>query len=180
MMNQQMAKLAEALTRLDKAKAPLTVDLGTPEPGGSRNLGDGLLLSPTAGAQGPLSTPRPQDPGTAATTLGVEAARMRGRPPDEHLGDGRMVTPKMNFPKFNGTFPRLWRDNCIDYFQACNITPAMWLTTARMNLEGNAAHWFQAYKLRNEVLSWQQFITAVEAKFGVDDHRHSSCRHCLR
>ena len=47
----------------------------------------------------------------------------------------------------------------------------MWLTTARMNLEGNAAHWFQAYKLRNEVVSWQQFITAIEAKFGSDDHR---------
>ena len=55
LMNQQMAKLAETLTRLDKAKAPLTVDLGTPEPGAQRGLGDGLLLSPTAGAQGPLS-----------------------------------------------------------------------------------------------------------------------------
>ena len=69
LMNQQMAKLAEALTRLDKAKAPLTVDLGTPEPGGKRTMGDGILLSPTAGAQGPMSpsaalsgsssTPRP-------------------------------------------------------------------------------------------------------------------------
>jgi hypothetical protein len=46
----------------------------------------------------------------------------------------------------------------------------MWLTAAMLHLEGDAAHWFQAYKLKHVVQGWPDFITAVEAKFGVHDY----------
>jgi hypothetical protein len=111
---------------------------------------------------GSSSTTRPPDPGGAVG--GGDA----GRAGDGHNGK---IPIKMNFPKFDGEFPRIWRDKCLDYFWVCNIHPTMWLTAATMHLEGNAAHWFQAYKLKHVVQGWPNFITAVEAKFGVHDHR---------
>jgi hypothetical protein len=47
----------------------------------------------------------------------------------------------------------------------------MWLTAVTLHLEGDAAHWFQSYKLKHTVQGWPNFITAVEAKFGVHDYR---------
>uniref|UniRef100_A0ACD6ATY1 Uncharacterized protein n=1 Tax=Avena sativa TaxID=4498 RepID=A0ACD6ATY1_AVESA len=88
----------------------------------------------------------------------------------DNTGGGR-IPIKMSFPRFDGEFPRIWRDKCLDYFRVCNIHPTMWLTAATMHLEGNAAHWFQAYKLKHTVHGWPEFITAVEAKFGVHDYR---------
>jgi hypothetical protein len=61
------------------------------------------------------------------------------------------VPLKMNFPKFDGQFPHIWRDKCQDYFRIYNIHPTMWLMAATLNLEGDAAHWFQAYKLKHIV-----------------------------
>jgi hypothetical protein len=88
------------------------------------------------------------------------------------MGGGRLTAIKVMFPRFNGEHPRIWRDQCLDYFRVCNVHPTMWLTAATMHLEGNAAHWFQAYKFKHEVVGWPDFITAVEAKFGVADHRN--------
>lgn len=83
----------------------------------------------------------------------------------------RSQMPKMNFPRFSGEHPRIWRDQCLDYFRVFNISPMLWLTTATLHLDGNAAVWLQAYKQRHELSGWPQFITAVEAEFGGDDQR---------
>jgi hypothetical protein len=98
----------------------------------------------------------------------VGAGRGRQR---EELGSGRNNNFKTSFPKFDGLYPRIWRDKCLDYFKVFNTALAMWLTAATLHLEGNATHWYQAYKLQHEVNNWTQFINTVEAKFGVDDHR---------
>jgi hypothetical protein len=34
----------------------------------------------------------------------------------------------------------------------------MWLTAATLHLEGDAAHWFQSYKLKHAVQGWPDFI----------------------
>jgi hypothetical protein len=47
----------------------------------------------------------------------------------------------------------------------------MWLTAATLHFEGEAVHWFQVYKLKHTVQGWPEFITVVEAKFGVHDYR---------
>jgi hypothetical protein len=49
----------------------------------------------------------------------------------------------------------------------------LWLTTATLHLDGNAAIWLQSYKLRHELSGCPQFITAVEAEFGGGDRRKS-------
>jgi hypothetical protein len=86
---------------------------------------------------------------------------------------GRSHMPKMSFPRFSGEHPRVWRDQCLDYFRVFNITPSLWYTTASLHLEGNAAIWLQSYKQRHTIRGWPQFITAVESEFGADDQRKS-------
>jgi hypothetical protein len=147
--------------------------------GGCRGAPPGGTMHP-----GSSSSTRPPDQGSGQELQFIDWA---GRPP-KHDGQGPLSEPasggdhsrdqasgkvplKMNFPKFDGAFPRIWRDKCLDYFRVCNIHPTMWLTAATLHLEGNAAHWFQAYKLTHTVQGWPDFITAVEAQFGIDDYR---------
>jgi len=54
--------------------------------------------------------------------------------------------PKMQFPKFDGTDPKIWKDNYESYFDLYKLPEGMWVTAARIHLEGNAAKWYQAYK----------------------------------
>jgi hypothetical protein len=38
-------------------------------------------------------------------------------------------------------------------------------------MDGNAALWLKAYRLRHEISTWTELMIAVEEKFGADDHR---------
>lgn len=90
-----------------------------------------------------------------------------------HDGPGRPQMPKMPFPRFDGTHPRIWKDKCHDYFRFFNISAPLWLTTATLHMDGNAAIRLQAYRKRHELGTWPQFLLAVEAEFGADDQRKS-------
>jgi hypothetical protein len=84
---------------------------------------------------------------------------------------GRAPMPKMPFPRFDGVHPRVWRDKCHDYFRAFNISPTLWVTTATLHMDGNAAIWLQAFRQRHALGPWPTFIAAVESEFGADDQR---------
>jgi len=62
--------------------------------------------------------------------------------------------PKMQFPMFDGTSPKIWIDNCCNYFTIYNIIESLKVTAAVMHLEGNAAKWWQAYKQNHSVPTW--------------------------
>ncbi|CAM0957818.1 unnamed protein product [Alopecurus aequalis] len=95
-----------------------------------------------------------------------------GRPGSHHSeSSGRTPLPKMSVPRFDGEWPRIWKDQIMDYFCIFNINPALWLTTGTLHLDGQAAMWWQAYKLQHVVTTWPQFILAIEEQFGQDDHR---------
>lgn len=79
--------------------------------------------------------------------------------------------PKMHFPKFDGTSPKIWFDNCINYFTIYGIPKHLKVTAAVMHLEGNAAKWWQAYKQNHAVPTWKDFCVLVQDKFGADDFR---------
>lgn len=49
--------------------------------------------------------------------------------------------PKIHFPKFDGTNPKIWFDNCVNYFTIYSIPDELKVTTATMHLEGNASKW---------------------------------------
>uniref|UniRef100_A0ACD5TPE7 Uncharacterized protein n=1 Tax=Avena sativa TaxID=4498 RepID=A0ACD5TPE7_AVESA len=77
----------------------------------------------------------------------------------------------MSFPRFDGDQPRIWKDKCLDYFRLFNVHPSLWFVSATLHMDGNAALWLKAYRLRHEVNSWPVLMSAVEEKFGADDHR---------
>jgi hypothetical protein len=78
---------------------------------------------------------------------------------------------KMSFPRFDGENPRVWKDKCLDYFRLFNVNPSLWLVSSTLHMDGNAALWLKAYKLRHEIASWPALMTAVIEKFGADDYR---------
>jgi len=57
-------------------------------------------------------------------------------PPDRSSTKG--FAPKMNFPRFNGKNPRIWKDKCQDYFRLMNIPKSMWATAASLHMDDNA------------------------------------------
>jgi hypothetical protein len=77
----------------------------------------------------------------------------------------------MSFPRFNGDQPRIWKDKCLDYFRLFNVNPSLWLISCTLHMDGNAALWLKAYRLRHEISTWTELMIAVEEKFGADDHR---------
>jgi hypothetical protein len=138
-MAQHLAATVEAISRIGGYKPPSAAeeeDEG--EPG--RVAGKGILRPVAVGGQGAppggtflpgsSSSARPPDGGRGPYTLYLDLAcrpPWHGPPPahEQHPGGdhGRAadhssgkVPIKMNFPTFNGEFPRIWRDKCLDYF----------------------------------------------------------------
>lgn len=81
--------------------------------------------------------------------------------------------PKMQFPTFDGTNPKVWLDNCRNYFSIYSVPESVWVTAATMHLQDNAAKWYQAYKQTHTNVSLVAFSVAVEQKFGIDDYRNA-------
>jgi hypothetical protein len=57
----------------------------------------------------------------------------------------------MHFPLC--TQPKIWLDKCNNYFSIYSIPEALWVEVATMHLEGNAAKWWQTYKITYAVVS---------------------------
>jgi hypothetical protein len=92
--------------------------------------------------------------------------------PREGLVDGARAvntyhTRDNSFPRFDGTDPGLWRAQCLEYFDRFNINKCMWVIAATMHMDGKAKEWFEAYRLRQVVGDWPEFIDDVEAHFVV-------------
>lgn len=60
-----------------------------------------------------------------------------------------MPIPKMMFPRFEGFEPKIWLRKCVDYFTLFHVPEAVWVTSASLNMEGNASRWFEVYKLQH-------------------------------
>jgi hypothetical protein len=77
----------------------------------------------------------------------------------------------MSFPRINSDQPRIWKDKCLHYFRLFNVNPSLWLISCTLHMDGNAALWLKAYRLRHEISTSTALMIAVEEKFGADDHR---------
>lgn len=108
--------------------------------------------------------PPPVDPGKVPHTPQYSSSS------DEH-GSRRPWMPKMEFPKFDGEGVRIWLDNCEAYFQLYQIPESFKVMSASLHLHGNAAHWYQAYKLSDYCSSWSQFASAILQEFDLNMHR---------
>jgi hypothetical protein len=52
-------------------------------------------------------------------------------------------TPNMDFPKFDGVNPCLWKEQCEIYFEIYDVSDAMKPWFATLNFVGSAAIWLQ-------------------------------------
>lgn len=78
------------------------------------------------------------------------------------------MTLKMDFPKFDGENPRLWREQCELYFEIYAVSEPMKPRFASLNFTGSAATRLKTVQLRGRFQSWKQLHEAVCAHFDRD------------
>jgi hypothetical protein len=78
--------------------------------------------------------------------------------------------PNMNFPKFDGTNPKLWKHRCETYFDFYAIPVERWVRLAVMNFAGSATYWVQSMESRIREMNWESQCVALDTRFGRDQH----------
>ncbi|KAL3646227.1 hypothetical protein CASFOL_011407 [Castilleja foliolosa] len=76
----------------------------------------------------------------------------------------RMVPPRMEFPKFDGTDARGWIRRCQRYFSLNPLSDDTKIMLAGMNLEGMAEYWFLDH-VEGRNLSWSRFVDLFIYRF---------------
>jgi hypothetical protein len=79
--------------------------------------------------------------------------------------------PKMNFPTFDGTNPRLWKDKCESYFEIFGVSEALKPRFAALNFSGVAETWLQTVESRGRITSWEALHQAICAHFDRDQYQ---------
>lgn len=78
--------------------------------------------------------------------------------------------PKIDFLKFDGVNPRLWREQCEFYFDIYGVSDSMKTRFATLNFVGSAAIWLQTVQLRRRFQTWEEMHQAVFAHFDKDQY----------
>jgi hypothetical protein len=76
--------------------------------------------------------------------------------------------PKIDFPRFEGERPLVWREKAEKYFRMYNVPVEVWVSFATINFKGNAELWLQSYEAQHSIGSWAELCVAIEQKFGRD------------
>lgn len=121
----------------------------------------GMPPSPRLGAGPPLL----QQLGATAATPTAQLHQ----PQQFNHGDYFVKLPKHDFPRFDGSAPYLWLDRCRAYFDLHKVPPHSWVTTAMLYIDGQAAHWLQAFRQTHHGLTWDAFCAAITEEFGSDE-----------
>jgi len=79
--------------------------------------------------------------------------------------------PKLEFPKFDGDNPRLWRDHCNMHFEVFSVSSDLKTRFAALNVKGAAAAWLQTFERRGRVTDWDTFCSAVFKRFDKDQYQ---------
>jgi hypothetical protein len=86
-----------------------------------------------------------------------------------HLSNlGRL--PKLNFPTFDGSDPKLWLSRCIDYFELYEVERCRRIMVATMHFVPPASHWLPSVDSKLKTCSWLQFTSLLLDRFGRDQH----------
>lgn len=80
--------------------------------------------------------------------------------------------PQIDFPKFDGTNPKIWIKRCENFFDVCEIPMNHWVKFATMNFIGSAAFWMQSIEVNLKSFSWRDLCQAVVERFERDQHNH--------
>lgn len=84
---------------------------------------------------------------------------------DNHFNSRSPPFLKMDFPKFDGAFPRLWRDRCEMFFEVYSVPPMLKTRFAALNFKGVVATWLQTFERKGRITDWARLYELVLAKF---------------
>jgi hypothetical protein len=77
----------------------------------------------------------------------------------------------MEFPKFDGDNPRLWRDRCVLYFEVYGTHPMMRTRFTALNFQGSAATWLQTVERQGRITDWDRLCELVFNKYDRDQYQ---------
>jgi len=80
-------------------------------------------------------------------------------------GNAFKFLPRIEFPVFDGTNPRVWIKKCGRYFNLCKIPEAQQVDLASIHLKGRAEVWFTSYNAVKKNVDWDEFIVDVCGRF---------------
>jgi hypothetical protein len=80
--------------------------------------------------------------------------------------------PQLDFPKFDGTNPKLWIKQCGTYFDLYAIPVENWVKLATVNFAGPAAFWMQTVEINIRKCSWEYLCQLVVDRFDRDQFNH--------
>ncbi|XP_027150147.1 uncharacterized protein LOC113750359 [Coffea eugenioides] len=75
-------------------------------------------------------------------------------------------TPKVEFPKFDGSNPREWVRRCEKFFRLCRIPDSQHMDLVELHLDGKASIWYQGFKMDKGELRWDRFSQEFCSRFG--------------
>lgn len=78
---------------------------------------------------------------------------------------------KLEFPKFDGDNPRLWRDRCEIFFEVYSVGEQLKTRFAALNFSGAAASWLQTAERRGRELNWDKFCQVVFDHFDRNQYQ---------
>ncbi|XP_074305558.1 uncharacterized protein LOC141640775 [Silene latifolia] len=99
------------------------------------------------------STDNPQNHETGAPNTGIN--------PNRTLG----FNPKVNFPVFDGSNPRMWLKKCARYFELCKIPEHQKIDLASLYMIGKTELWVHGYLAVRRNVDWDDFKTDLCARF---------------
>jgi hypothetical protein len=78
--------------------------------------------------------------------------------------------PKIEFPKFDGSNPRLWQDHCTMFFEVYAVHPSLKTRFAALNFVGIAKTWLHTVERRERVADWPTLCKLVMGQFDKDQY----------
>lgn len=76
--------------------------------------------------------------------------------------------PNLEFPKFDGTNPKIWIKRCENFFDVCEVRDCHWVKMATMNFVSSDAFWIQYIEANLRNFSWKDLCQAVVERFERD------------
>ncbi|CAN6329801.1 unnamed protein product [Urochloa humidicola] len=77
----------------------------------------------------------------------------------------KTVLPQLDFPTFDGSFPKIWMKKCENFFEIYAVPSPVWVKYATMSFSGSAAFWLQSMGPSVINSSWQDLCKAVCGRF---------------
>ena len=81
--------------------------------------------------------------------------------------------PKLDFSKFDGENPRLWRDRCEMCFEVFSVNDSLKTRFVVLNFIRLATSWLQTLELCGRVTNWDEFCSRVFDQFDKDQYQTS-------